>query len=179
MIRVFIEAVVTQHCEEAAFLWISRDKAISRRQAFLTDLARVDNRVEAHLDGLRVAGDAGWETCREVSEQDEPGGVFAAAVLAFESADEGRIGEVLEVGTKTPKLLRGLVSALGWISRPQAEVQVRKLVVSKSAVLRRVGVAAAAVHRQDPGRSLEHALSDADLPLRARALRAVGGAWPA
>jgi uncharacterized protein (TIGR02270 family) len=37
-----------------------------------------------------------------------------------------------------------------------------------------VGIAAAAVHRRDPGQALESALADSDAPLRVRALRAVG-----
>jgi len=171
---ITVEHVICQHAEEAAFLWGLRDVAIHRPHYNLRDLAKLDERVEAHIDGLRVAGEDGWKLCRKELGWEEEGEVFAAALLAFEAGEEGRVGEVLEVGTKTPQLSRGLISSLGWISWPRAEVQIKKLAVSKSAVLRRVGVAAAAVHRQDPGRPLEDALSDADLPLRARALRAVG-----
>jgi uncharacterized protein (TIGR02270 family) len=40
--------------------------------------------------------------------------------------------------------------------------------------LRRIGIAASAVHRNDPGRPLNDAISDPDPLLRARALRAIG-----
>src|SRR5436309_12104413 len=98
----------------------------------LADLAKLDGRVEAHLDGLRIAGEEGWQLCRKELAWKEPGEVFAAAVLAFESGEESRIKEVLEVGTKSPELVRGLVSALGWIPYPQAEMKIKKLAVSKS-----------------------------------------------
>ena len=169
-----IGKVVVQHIEEAAFLWLLRSAAIRRPGYLLRDLLKLDDRVEAHLDGLRIAGDSGWEICKEVLAFFDPGEVFACAVLALESGDEGRIREVLEVGTKSPELVRGLVSALGWITWAQAEGQVKTLLASKSAALRRVCIAASAINRQDPGRALDYAVSDADLPLRARALRAVG-----
>ena len=166
--------LVAQHAEEAVFLWEQRNVGIHASAYRLSDLARLDGRVEAHIDGLRIAGEEGWRLCREGLAEKGAGEVFTAGVLAFESGDEGRIKEVLEVGTKTAELVRGLVSALGWISWAQAEGQVKNLLASKSAVLRRVGIAASAINRQDPGRPMEYAVSDADLPLRARALRAVG-----
>jgi uncharacterized protein (TIGR02270 family) len=166
--------ITHQHAEEAAVIWSVREMGIHRRRWSFRGITKTDERIEAHIDGLRSAGDGAWDICCEALDQGGAGEIFAAAVLAFESGDEGRIREVLEVGTKSPELLRGLVSALGWISWAQAEGQVKKLLASKSAVLRRVGIAASAINRQDPGRALEYAVSDADLPLRARALRAVG-----
>jgi hypothetical protein len=46
---------------------------------------------------------------------EEPGEVFAASVLAFESGDSAKIEAVLEVGEKSYEVSRGLVSAFGWI----------------------------------------------------------------
>ena len=53
-------AVIIQHVDDASFLWLLRDKAISQPQYSLVDLAKLDDRVEAHLDGLRIAGEASW-----------------------------------------------------------------------------------------------------------------------
>src|SRR2546430_15909749 len=54
-----ITEIVEQHAEEAAILWAQRDKAVLAPNYSLKDLARLDERVEAHLDGLRVAGESG------------------------------------------------------------------------------------------------------------------------
>ena len=54
-----IESIVTQHAEEAAFLWLLREGAVDAPHYSLKDLVEHDSRVEAHLDGLRVAGEAG------------------------------------------------------------------------------------------------------------------------
>ena len=104
----------------------------------------------------------------------EVGEVFAAAVLAFESGDETRIQEVLKVGSAAPELSRGIVSALGWLPYQQAEKHIKKLLTAESRDLRRIGIAACAVHRQNPGRPLTDALTDNDPLLKARALKAVG-----
>jgi len=61
-----IESIVSPHTEESAFLWLLRDSAIGEPHYSLQDLADLDNRVEAHLDGLRIAGDAGWQS-REIA----------------------------------------------------------------------------------------------------------------
>jgi uncharacterized protein (TIGR02270 family) len=72
------------------------------------------------------------------------------------------------------ELSRGLVSALGWLPYQQAEKHIKQFLTATSSDLRRVGIAACSVHRQDPGCPLTEALSDADRLLRARALLAVG-----
>src|SRR5579862_5364261 len=83
--------VVTEHAEDAAFLWFSRDRAVRAPHYYLKDLVRLDERVEANVDGLRVAGATGWKVAAEAMKQEGPGELFAAAVLAFESRDPGKI----------------------------------------------------------------------------------------
>ena len=171
---MIIAEIVSQHAEEAAFLWLLRSNAISQPHYALKDLAKLDDRVEAHLDGLRVAGDAGWELCKAGLAHEENGEVFAAVVMAFESGIEPRIQAVLNVVEQTPALSRGLISALGWIPFQQISSQIQALLASPSAVQKRIGIAACAIHRQDPGPSLAEALASSDSFLKARTLKAVG-----
>ena len=60
--RLALRAVVSQHVESAAFLWLLRDAAVWSPHYTLRDLEQLDERIEAHLDGLRIAEDAGWVT---------------------------------------------------------------------------------------------------------------------
>jgi len=165
---------LAQHADQASFLWGLRTRAIAAPHYDLADLAKLDQRLEAHVDGLRIAGDEGWQLCRKELDWKEPGEVFAAAVLAFESGAEQRIAEVLKLATTSPELSRGVISALGWLNYEQAEPHIKNLCASESPARRRIGIAAAAIHRKDPGRPLQEAISDADPLLKARALRAVG-----
>jgi uncharacterized protein (TIGR02270 family) len=169
-----IHDIVSQHAEEAAFLWLLRDGAVCAPQYLLTDLARLDERLEAHLDGLRVAGGEGWEISQQELKWQEPGEVFAAAVLALESEARDRIEFVVDVGAAAPALERGLVSALGWTAAACVAPLVSDLSHSAEPARRRLAIAAHAIRREDPGRWLIDALRDEDLGVRARAYRAAG-----
>jgi uncharacterized protein (TIGR02270 family) len=172
--NVALDIVVGQHCEEAAFQWLLREKAVHAPHYSLKDLAKLDGRVDAHLDGLRVAGEAGWELCNAALSNEENGEIFAASVMAFESGIESRIQAVLEVVKKTPELSKGLISALGWMPFQQVAPHAQRLLAAESTFQRGVGLAAYAVHCQDPGLLLNDTLAAADLSLRARALKATG-----
>jgi uncharacterized protein (TIGR02270 family) len=171
---LIIEVVVEQHAEEAAFLWTARDRAVYSPNYSLKDLSALDERVEAHLDGLRVAEQFGWQLCDQALDNEEPGTVFAAAVLAFDSGVAWRIHSVLEKGCLATELERELISALGWLPFSKVEGHVRELLGSERPELCRIGIAASAAHRRDPGQPLIQALADPNPRLRARALKACG-----
>ncbi len=169
-----ISNILLQHGEEATFLWELRNTAAFQPHYSLADLVKLDGRVEAHIDGLRIAGQEGWQLCMEALEWKEPGEVFAAAVLAFESNDPAKIQKVLQAGSADEVLADGLISALGWLPFSQAEPHIKQLLAASSPAMQRIGIAAAAIHRQNPGAPLVHALSNPHPSLKARALRAVG-----
>jgi uncharacterized protein (TIGR02270 family) len=169
----FIPLVLAEHAEEAAFLWILRDGAVHAPHYSLKDLAKLDQRVEAHLDGLRIAGPHGWEVLRESLKLEEPGEIFAAAVVAFESGDPKRTDLVLDAGTATPELERGLVSAIGWLPPKKADRLLKALLASASVARRRVSISGAAIRRLDFEKGFLDAVKDPDPLLRARGLRAI------
>ena len=169
-----IPEIISQHAEESSFLWLLRDSAIHEPHYSLSDLAHLDDRVDAHIDGLRIAGDEGWKIVKDALTWEEPGEVFAAALLAFENGNEDRIPTVFEAVGDDYALSRGLVSALGWLSVRQVNGNIQQLLAAEDAVLRRIGLAAYVAHRRDSGQFLDDALSDDDLLLRTRALRAAG-----
>jgi uncharacterized protein (TIGR02270 family) len=169
-----IREVVEQHAEDAAFLWLLRDDAVHAPNYNLKDLSDLDERVEANIDGLRVAGEVGWEYCEKGLEIEEPGEVFAAGVIAFEGNDERRIRKVLEIACSAPELWRALGSALGWLTFEQARTHAELFLRSDDAKVAQIGLTGFAVHRQDPGSFLVDAISSSDPHLRARALKAAG-----
>jgi uncharacterized protein (TIGR02270 family) len=169
-----IKPIIEQHIEEAAFLWLQRDAVVRGPHYSIRHLSHLDDRVDAHIDGLRIADEAGWEVCREALTIGEAGEVFAAAVLAFGSGDESRIQAVLEAGDDEPESSRGIISALGWLLPEEATRHIERLVSTESPHLRRIGLAASAIHRRDPGTPLISALVDEEPLLKARALQAVG-----
>jgi uncharacterized protein (TIGR02270 family) len=169
-----IPAVLDRHAEEAAFLWLLRDRAVGLPQFNLRTLAELDQRVEAHLDGLRVAGEAGWRRAwQEFEDRPEPGEAFAAAVLALERADADVMGKLLAAAAGEPALRAGVVSAVGWLTDDAAAVALSLLHAWDTPTGRWVGLAGAAVRRTSvPGWVMDRALHD---PVcRPRAIKAVG-----
>jgi len=168
------EEVVAQHAEDAAFLWLLRDSAAKAPNYKLKDLADLDERVEANIDGLRVAGDTGWDFSKQLMDKDEPGSIFSTAVLALEGEDTVKIQMVYEKVESNPEFSDELIAAFGWVEARFLQGKVHGLLVSSSLFWRRLGISACVTHRVNPKNYLKMVLDDKDLLLRARALRAVG-----
>ena len=167
--------VLARHAADGAFLWIVRDRGLGFPHLRLSDLCRIDERVEANIDGLRVSGEPGWEIAKaQFFEFGQAGETFAAAVLAFESSDPSKIQEVLALGMLKPENLRALASALGWIAPSVAIPHIKMLLNSTDPSLKRVGLAGAAILRRNPGPAMMEAFASDDLVTKARALRAAG-----
>ena len=52
--------ICEEHVVDASFLWLYRDQGVRSPNYTAQDVAEVDSRIEAHLDGLRLAGEVGW-----------------------------------------------------------------------------------------------------------------------
>ena len=174
MEALIIKPIIEQHAENASSLWLQRDWAMREPHYSLKDLAHLDDRLEAHIDGLRIAGDKGWEICKQALSLNEPGEVFAAAVLAFEGEDGKRIEEVVKVALAEPENWRALISAIGWLSDADYQRWMPGLFKANDLSYRRLAIAASVVHRLDSESALAIAIDDPDPVFQARALRAVG-----
>lgn len=170
------EEVVCQHAEDAAFLWMQRDSAATAPNFKLKDLAKWDERVEANLDGLRVAGEVGWKASLANVDQGETGAIFVSSVLALESPEivNPRLAKIYELVSAMPEKARELISAFGWVDPKCLSGKVKNFLDSPSTLWRRIGLRACAAHRVDPKAYLDQSLSDESLELRACAFRTAG-----
>ncbi|MBW2523164.1 MAG: TIGR02270 family protein [Deltaproteobacteria bacterium] len=167
-----IESVIEQHWELAAFLWARRDAAAVSHHYTATKLDELDDRLEAHLDGLRIAGDPAFGLGRESLSLDRAGAVFAFGQLALSLRRPDLFATLLDEAAPSAELSRGLVSALGWAPFEDVEdVLCALLDVSCPEPLKQLGLGGFAAHRRDPGAPLGDALSAAEPQLLARALR--------
>lgn len=174
MAKRIIPELVRHYAEEASFQWIVRERALRSPDHAKEDLAALDARLEAQLDALRLAGDGGWDICREELKWEEPGEVFTAALMAFQSGDSERMDAVAEAAAAKPGLARALISALGWMPWEEAGPLIGRLAESETPVLRYAAVGGAAVHRQWDSKRMAAALKDKDPLVLARALKACG-----
>jgi uncharacterized protein (TIGR02270 family) len=169
-----LPGVVEQHATEAAFLWSQRQRALRQPHYSLRDLADLDERVEAHLDGLRVAKDAGWQACVSQLASTGPAEIFVAGVLAFGGTERTRMRDVLLAGCALDGGTAALVSALGWLEPATAAPPIHALLGAAQPEFREIGMAATALHREDPGEVLPACFESERPRLRAAALKAAG-----
>lgn len=81
-----LHEIVRQHAEQAAFLWTVYDRALlypeENPEMDEERLERLIERLEANLDGLRVAGNVGYVIAHELYEEyPEPGELFILRML--------------------------------------------------------------------------------------------------
>jgi uncharacterized protein (TIGR02270 family) len=166
--------IVAQYADELAFLWTVRRRAAASSKYTLASLAVVDERLEAHRDGLRLAGDEGWAACQRNLENAGGGELFALSLLAFESGQRDRMLDAVTASGVSEEAREGLVAALAWLGQDLVWPWILRLIDAQAPLHRVTGLAAAALRREDPGVPLEHALQAPDAPVRAAALRAAG-----
>jgi uncharacterized protein (TIGR02270 family) len=171
---MIIENIITTHVEESSFLWLLRDAAVIEPHYNLKDLKDLEERIDAHLDGLRVACDNAWTFCEAGLLQKEPGEVFTAAYTAIDNSRQDWLDQTLAVIYDVPECIRGLVSALGWLPRDKLQGHVYNWLKSEDQLLRQIGLSACSVQRVDCGGYLAKGLQDSDTAIRARALRSIG-----
>jgi uncharacterized protein (TIGR02270 family) len=168
-----LEDVVQEHAEEAAFLWQQREMAVRAPDFDIEDIAESDERVEAHLDGLRIAGESSWDIAKEIG-WDLGGEFFTGMWLALEHGRTEWIREMMEAAEDDAEATSGVVSAFGWIEKKKLQGHVKQLLKTSNPYGRQIGIGACAIHRVNPGATLESALKDDHEGLRARALKAIG-----
>jgi uncharacterized protein (TIGR02270 family) len=167
-------AVVQQHAEDAAVLARTRSVLAGAPHAKLRHLRRLDDRLEAHLDGLRIAGALGAQLCDAALARPGAGEAFVITALALDAEDGERLGKIFALAETLPTLRPGVVDAFEWAPTSALRGITTKLMQSPDAFQRTVGIAACESHGVDAGDVLAASLVDTDVDLRSRALRAAG-----
>ncbi|WP_058542379.1 TIGR02270 family protein [Pseudomonas fluorescens] len=169
-----LSPILDQHTEEVSFLAALRDYAVRAPHYDLDQIGTLDNRLDAHLDGLRIAGTTGLETLLAQIGPHAVGEMFASVVLAFETADAkvlSRLSTHLRSALETE---RGYLMALGWLDWERISPWIERMFAAPEPLFRRLGLAACGMHRHDPGPALLAGLYDADPSVLARAARTAG-----
>ncbi|KXU83311.1 hypothetical protein CI15_29915 [Paraburkholderia monticola] len=166
--------IVSRHVEDAADLWSTRSMLVRAPHVKIRHIGRFDERIAAHLDGIAVAGEVGWKLCEEALATASAGAIFTATVRAIEDANEPAVEKLLSIAEALPAARNGLIAAFGWVSGQRLVGLVSRMLRSSNPFRRMVGMAACAMHRVDPGKSLETAIVDPEPVVRAKALQVAG-----
>ncbi|UZD92869.1 TIGR02270 family protein [Pseudomonas corrugata] len=169
-----LSLVIEQHAEDASFLANLRDDALHAPHYDIEHLGILDNRLDAHLDGLRIAARNGLETLLSQLGPHAIGEMFACVVLAFESANGKVLSQLSEHLRSAAETERGYLMALGWLDWEQLSPWIDRMLAAPEPMFRRLGLAACGMHRHDPGPALLDGLCDTDPSVLARAARTAG-----
>jgi uncharacterized protein (TIGR02270 family) len=172
--RLVNRPVVEEHIDQASFLWNLRTRAIDSPHYKLLHLARLDERLIAHLEGVRNAGETGWALACLALETGDPGSCFLVGWLAFQNRSPETMRLALQCGLSTEGFTDALVAALSWIDPGHVREPLQRLALSDLPAHKRLQLAVAGAHRLDSGNGIAQALEHPDAALRSRALRAVG-----
>jgi uncharacterized protein (TIGR02270 family) len=177
---------LTSMVEDAAALWLWRACHVRAPNVRLIDFLRVDERVEAHVDALRVAGAHGLTLALEMLSSGTAGAFFASSILAIESSDTAAFDRIIDGADEAARRKegepyepaydpwRGLVSAIAWVDQGHAVRTTDRLVQTSRPRTRWLNIAASGARRGGREAALESALADTDPLIRARAYRTTG-----
>jgi uncharacterized protein (TIGR02270 family) len=76
--HAFLVELYQEYLSEASFFYERRRNAIRKPESIWIDLAELENRLEAQLDGLMVGADLALEVCRQQVEKGDFGELYAA-----------------------------------------------------------------------------------------------------
>ncbi len=181
-VKPTIPALVTRHAGDAAFYWSQWDASAHSPLVGLAQLAQFDRLLTAHLDGLRVAGAAGWDRAlHELTRWQGAGEAFVCTLLALESEAAGaRLKAVWDVLARDPRrMLRGLISAFAWSDERHARPWIGHWLADDGVPATLQVAAWRAVHlMRNPARIAlgvtEKALASPQAAVRAAACRSLG-----
>lgn len=174
-----IEPLVRRHAEDAAFYWAQHDVSAESPRLSLSGLARFSQLLAAHLEGLAVAGAAGWPLCLEAVERwKKPAEAFVATHAVLGAADASQCKTLLvQVRARPDELLRGVISALACLPLARACTVIEEWTAARSdavtqvAALRSVALIGADAFAAI-GQPLDRFLNSPDEHVRAAACRA-------
>jgi uncharacterized protein (TIGR02270 family) len=170
-----IPAVIDQHAEDVAMHWQNRRFAVDAPHQTLNTLARIDSRLQASLDGVRIAA-ANKQVVEKSAEREEGlsvGYLFTDIVLAIENNAMADLHRCLTIAKAMPETQDAVHTAFAWVSRADLDQTLPKLLNSSSRFLRNIGFSTCASHQFNLIDSFESALIDSKASFRAAALSTI------
>lgn len=178
--RPCIASVLAQHTEELAFTWQRRERAWSAPNHRAAHLHELDSQLDAHLDGLHIAGREALAPAmqrfkRWGSDEEAFAATTVVGLCATDAADEATRAELDSLLITHPRSVRGAAAALFWIGEARALPLLQRWWTSDQPVLWRAAFPACLPNPQVRRPHLiDDALQRPDTALQARALRAIG-----
>lgn len=169
-----IALIITLHAEDASILAEARERACHAPHYSLQDLAKLESRLDANLDGLSIAGEAGLESLLVQLAPHSHGEIFAATTLALTHNNRAALSILAKLVRESHELEPYFLAALNWQDWPSIAPWIERLLRSPEPLFRRLALAACGAHRHDPGPALLDNLGQDQPSVVAAAARVAG-----
>ena len=170
--------IYERYVEDSSFLWMMRSIAVNQPHYNALDIKALENRMQAHLDGLLTSINMAWQICEKSLKLNGPGEVFTAAIVAFTSHDQQKIQAVVKAGLASNATLKGLISAIAWLPSKISHPWIQKFLISNDINDKYIGMSICSIGRENPGEFLHDYLNHDDClrheKLYIRCLRLIG-----
>ena len=171
-----------EHLEELDFLWSQRENVIFAPDWNLSELAELEERAEAHLDGLRIGAGHSVDLARPGLAGKERGLATAAAFTLMAMSSPELEGEVLLAlaQASTPEARDGIRIALRHSDVSRVAESLLKLASAGEPIVRASAADVMAFHRMAPPPRMAELLGAPDPAVRRLAYGAAGrfgGPW--
>ena len=167
--------IVEEHRDDAAYLFERRQASLGMLDMTRADLAALDERLRASLDGILVAGNAVWDLVRPGLTKGSAGESFVAASIALESGNPSSVAELgTAMGGASGEIAEGILGACCLTSRPDVSGFLQQHLSGDSPNACVIALEALIYRRINPGPCLEQALQAPQGPLLVAGIRGVG-----
>jgi uncharacterized protein (TIGR02270 family) len=167
-----------QFVVDASFLWLLRTNSVNQPHYYLEDLAKLEQRIDANLDGLMCNFELAWEICLSELDFEQAGEAFTAAIIAFRSRDVNKIKKVIDHAFCNNETFKGVISAMAWLPKPLVSEWALRFLHSKDLNHKYLAIAFFSIRRKNPGNILQELFQREDClahhKLLIRLLRIVG-----
>src|SRR5436190_720416 len=90
----YIPDILEEHIEELAFLWGQRQTAVRDPSYTIRELAHLEERITAHLQGILAVGDVALPLLEDALGGDDPSMIFAAAYALLHAKNASALDRV-------------------------------------------------------------------------------------
>ncbi|MGV8834870.1 HEAT repeat domain-containing protein [Cellvibrio sp.] len=113
--RPQIKSIIEQHVEEAAYCWLRLENALWHPAFNLLQLNRCNERLDAHLEGLRLAEDSVWPyALKRMNQWKTADEIFAASYIAIQACNEDYLHSIVRIVSSNSVAAAGITAALQW-----------------------------------------------------------------
>lgn len=170
--------ITEQFVIDASFLWVLRSISVMQPHYNPEDIATLEKRIDANLDGAMSNFELSWEICAEELTYEQAGETFTAAIIAFRSRDVEKIKQIVTHAFINEQTLKGLISALAWLPKHLVSEWLHKFLASKDLNHKQLAIAVCSALRKNPGNVIAELLTREDClahhGLLIRAIRLTG-----